>query len=173
MKRLYTWFLSRRYWLASVAGLVALFLFVGWLLTFRTASAFLFAAVWLVNLIIGIGAGYAALRFWYARHVPLIHEVGLFILSSAVDAATAVILIFVTRGVRLTWKFASVWFAGALLGNLFRVPLIILAIKGKDRLPLPVTEPVPASGDLPPQFWLDAFRQIVAEELDKRSAPKE
>src|SRR5689334_10400222 len=102
----------------------------------KTIALWFFVTIWFIHLILGVGAGYAALRLWYARHHPLVRWVGLYINGFIVEAITAITLIFVARGVHLTWKFSSVMFIGAFLGDLVRAPLIVFLIRGQTP-PLP------------------------------------
>lgn len=130
----------------------------------RTAATLFFIVVWFVHLIVGIGAGYAALRLWYSRHHPLIKWVGLYMNAFIVEVLSTIALLFVARGVTLTWKFSSVLFVSALLGDLLRAPLILYLIRGPAKEPL-LPRSAETSGGMPPQFWLDAFRVIVREEI--------
>lgn len=130
----------------------------------RTTATLLFVVVWFIHLIVGIGAGYAALRLWHSRHHPLIRRVGLYMNAFIIDVLGAIVLLFVARGVTLTWKFSSVLFASTLLGDLLRAPLILYLIRGPAKEPV-LPHPPETSGGMPPRFWLDAFRVIVREEI--------
>lgn len=130
----------------------------------RTFVTLLFVIIWFIHLILGVGAGYAALRLWYGRHHPLIKWVGLYMNAFIIDVLSAVVLLFMAKGVVFTWKFATVMFVATFLSDIVRAPLILYLIRGPSDLPpLPVD---PAnSGQMPPQFWMDAFRKIVKEEI--------
>lgn len=130
----------------------------------RTFVTLLFVIIWLIHLILGFGAGYAALRLWYGRHHPLIKWVGLYMNAFIIDVLSAIVLLFMAKGVVLTWKFATVMFVSTFLADIVRAPLILYLIRGpSDSPPLPAD---PAnSGQMPPQFWMDAFRKIVKEEI--------
>jgi len=130
----------------------------------RTIVTLLFVVIWFIHLILGFGAGYAALRLWHSRHHPLIKWVGLYMNAFIIDVLSAIVLLFVLRGVVLTWKFSAVLFVSTLLSDVLRAPLILYLIKGPTKAPLLPREPE-TSGGLPPAFWLDAFRQIVREEV--------
>lgn len=164
MKKFYIWLLSRKRWLVLLLTSIPLLTLVAWLLTFRTATLIFFAIIWVFHVGLGAGAGYAALRLWYFRNHPLIKWMGVYMLAFIIDVIGAIVLLFVAKGVRFTWKFSAVMFVSALLSNIFRAPLIFYLIRGPQLLP--DTEPA-KSGDQPPEFWLEAFRKIVREEVRK------
>lgn len=124
----------------------------------RTLVTLLFVIIWFIHLILGFGAGYAALRLWYGRHHPLIKWVGLYINAFIIDVLSAIVLLFMARGVTLTWKFATVMFVSTFLGDVVRAPLILYLIRGPSQLPVPA-EPVASQ--------LEQFRMIVREEIDR------
>lgn len=163
MKRLYQWLLSHKRPIILAALGIVLFVALGQLLTFRVVAVFSFVVIWFIHVALGIGAGWAAVRLWYFRHHPLIKWVGVYITAFIVDVLAAVVLLFMTKGVTLTWKFSTVLFVSTLICNVFRAPLIIYLIRGPSTLALPTEEE--KSGEMPPDFWLDAFRQIVREEV--------
>lgn len=129
----------------------------------RTLATLLFVIIWFVHLIVGVGAGYATLRLWYSRHHPLIRWVGLYINAFIIDVVAAIVMLFMAKGVVLTWKFASVLFISTFIGDILRAPLIIYLIRGPSAIAIPAG--IVHSGELPPQFWMDAFRTIVKEEI--------
>lgn len=133
----------------------------------RTIATLLFVIIWFIHLILGVGAGYAALRLWYSRHHPLIRWVGLYINAFIIDVLSAIVLVFVGRGEKLTWRFMAVLFISTFLCDMVRAPLILYLIRGPATAPLPMVHEPETSGALPPQYWLDAFRVIVREELVK------
>lgn len=162
MKRLYRWLLSRKRWLTLALPGILLLALAGLALTSRTGAIIFFAIIWVVHLALGFGAGYAALRLWYFRHHPLIKWVGIYVTAFIVDVASAIVLLFVAKGVRLTWTFSAVMFISTLISNFFRAPLIFYLIRGPEPLSLPAE--TPDSGNKP-QELLEAFRQIVREEV--------
>ena len=168
MNKRYTWLLSRKHWLVLALCSIPLLAFGLWLLTFRTVALIFFVLVWISQVALGIGAGWAAVRLWYFRHHPLIRWVGVYMSAFIVDVISAIVLLFVARGVVLTWKFSAVMFVSALVCNILRAPLIFYLIRGPEALPLPESE---RSGEKPPEFWLNSFRQIVREE-DEAMAEK-
>jgi hypothetical protein len=173
MKKLLTWLISRKRWLGLIACSLPFTTLAVWLLTFRTATLILFVVIWFIHIILGVGAGWAAVRLWYFRHHPLIKWIGVYITAFIVDVLSAIVLLFVAKGVILTWKFSSVLFISALISNLLRAPLIIYLIRGPSPLPIPDAK---KSGEMEPQFWLNSFREIVKDEIRKalrtRSAAK-
>lgn len=128
----------------------------------RTVIVYAAAIIWLYHLVVGAGAGWAAIRLWSTRHHSLGWRLGLFLTGYVVEVLSAVALLFVARGVRFTLTFTAVLFGLTAVADTLRVLLIIHLIKG----PAPLPSKDPESGALPPQFWLDAFRTIVREELN-------
>lgn len=120
----------------------------------RTFVTLLFVIIWFIHLILGVGAGYAALRLWYGRHHPLIKWVGLYINAFIIDVLSAIVLLFMAKGVVLTWKFTAVMFISTFLGDVVRAPLILYLIRGPSELP-----PDPAMNHL------DEIRKVVKEEI--------
>lgn len=157
-----TWLLSRKRWLVVLIASIPLLTFVAWLLTYRTAALLIFIISWLVHVGLGAGAGYAALRLWYFRHHPLIKWMGVYILAFIIDAISAIVLLFVAKGVKFTWQFSMVMFISALLSNLFRAPLIFYLIRGPQLLPS--AEPEESAQDTPPRYLLSEIRKIVRDE---------
>jgi hypothetical protein len=117
--------------------------------------------VFLFNLALGAGAGYAALRLWSSRHHPLIWRLGIYLNAFIVDALISIVM--------FTTTFAAVMFTGTFISNMARIPLIVYLIKG----PRPVPAKVPVSGDLPTDFWLDSIRNIVREEIEEYERRRE
>lgn len=132
----------------------------------NTPVTLFFVAVWFLHITLGIGAGYAALRLWRSRHHPLIKWLGLYMNAFIIDVLSAIVLLFVAKDVVFTWKFATVLFVSTLLSDIARAPLIVYLIKGPSKTPLPLSSEE-ASGELPKEFWLDAFRKIVKEEVEQ------
>lgn len=162
MKRVLQWLLSHKRPIILAALGVALFIAATKLLGFRVVGLFSFVIIWFINFALGAGAGWAAVRLWYFRHQPLIKWMGVYITAFIVDVIGAVVLLFVAKGVVLTWKFSTVMFTSTLLSNVLRAPLIIYLIRGPSTLTLPDAK---KSGEMEPEFWLKAFRKIVREEM--------
>lgn len=89
-----------------------------------------FIAVWFFQLAVGAGAGFAAMKIWRVRDDRFAFRLIFALHAPMINALMAIVLIFMTRGVRLTWKFTITWFAGALLADLAILPLVLLLIKG-------------------------------------------
>lgn len=122
----------------------------------RTFVTLLFVIIWFLHLILGVGAGYATLRLWRSRRHPLMKWVGLYMNAFIVDVLSAIVLVFVAKGVVFTWKFTTVMFVSTLLCDVIRAPLILYLIRGPSELP-PPAEPVVNQ--------LDEVRRIVREEI--------
>lgn len=126
---------------------------------------FVYVLIYILHLILGAGAGYAALRLWGSRHHPLVWRVIVYIHGFIIEAVTSVVLLFVARGTYFTQSFAAVLFAGMFLGDIVRAFLIAYLIKGPaDEHPLSKAE---TSGAKDPDFWRNEFRLIVREELER------
>lgn len=162
MSDFYTWLTSRKRWLVVLVISIPALTLVAWLLTYRTAALFIFIVSWLIHVGLGAGAGYAALRLWYFRHHPLIKWLGVYILAFIIDAISAIVLLFVAKGVKFTWKFSTVMFISALVSNLFRAPLIFYLIRGPQLLPN--NEPEQPAQETPPMHLLSEIRKIVRDE---------
>lgn len=141
----------------------------------RTFITLFFVVIWFIHLILGVGAGYATLRLWRSRHHPLMKWVGLYMNAFIIDVLSAVVLLFMAKGVVFTWKFTTVMFVSTLLADVVRAPLILYLILGPGDVPALPAGPS-NSGQLPPQFWidesrkaLDEIRTIVREEINAAS----
>lgn len=158
-------------WIAVVIIAVALLAFGAYLSRNqpRIFATYAFIIIWLFHFTLGIGAGYATLRLWSSRHHPLIWRLGIYLNAFIVDVVATVVLLFIARGVKMTWKFSTVLFVSAFISDIIRLPLIFYLIKG----PAPVPSKTDHSGALPPQFWLDAFRRIVREEIENDRRQRE
>jgi len=120
---------------------------------------YLCAFIWLFHLLMGVGAFYSALRLWPAREHPMIWRLGVYLNGFLFEVLTAIILVFVSKGVVFTWTFSAVMFLGTFLGDAVRAPLIVYLMKGPKDMPESAT-----SGQMPPEFWRKEFRQAVRDE---------
>jgi hypothetical protein len=172
MIKFYNWFLSHLRRLVIAACVIPLVILLAvWLLrTFpgKSIATWIFVVIWFGHVALGAGAGYAALRLWYSRHHPLIGRLGLYINAFIIDVLSAIVLLFVARGVTLTWKFATVMFVSTLLSDVIRAPLILYLIRGPAHTAI-LPSAQPTSGALPPEEWMERIRKIVREEVaDKK-----
>lgn len=163
MKRLLTWLLSQRRWAVLAVCSVPLMIWAGWALSFKTIATVAFVVIWFAHMALGIGAGYAALRLWHSRHHPLIKWLGLYINAFIIDVVSAIVLLFVARGVKFTWKFTAVMFISTLLSDIVRAPLIFYLIKGPTKAPLQMPNTPETSGAMPPGYWAAMFQEIRNE----------
>lgn len=122
----------------------------------KTFVSLLFVIIWFIHLILGVGAGYATLRLWRSRHHPLMKWVGLYMNAFIVDVLSAIVLVFVAKGVVFTWKFTTVMFVSTFICDVIRAPLILYLIRGP-------SEPPPPTGPVVNQ--MDQIREIVREEI--------
>lgn len=132
------------------------------------ALIFIYVLVYILHLVLGAGAGYAALRLWPARHHPLVWRVIVYMHGFIIEAITSLILLFVARGTFFTQAFAAVLFTGMFLGDVVRTFLIVYLIKGPAEGKL--LSQAETSGSKDPDFWRNEFRAIVREEITKALA---
>jgi hypothetical protein len=116
-----------------------------------------FIIYWFIHLTIGVGAGYGALQLWQSRRNPFIRRVAFYLFALALDAVSTIVLIFIARGVKFTWKFTTVMFAFTLVEDLMRLPLLIYLVRGQKN---EIILPTPSSGDLPPEHWEERFNRL-------------
>jgi hypothetical protein len=168
MKRVVKWILSRKRWLIPAAAVIFLLVLGLFVLPLKKVATYIFVAIWFIHIGLGAGAGYAALRLWYLRANPLIKWMGLYMNAFIIDVLSAILLLFVTKGVTLTWKFSTVLFVSTIISNIFRAPLIFYLIKGPQALPLVPDEE--KSGELPPAHWEKYFEKMVTqnESIERR-----
>lgn len=95
----------------------------------------LFIVAWFFFLAVGAGAWFAAIRIWPERKDRFAFRLMIALHAPMVYALMSIVLIFMARGVRLTWKFSITWFTGTLLADLAVLPLILLLIKGLKEKP--------------------------------------
>lgn len=86
--------------------------------------------VWLLQLATGCGAGYAAYRLWPARDDPFARKAMISMHATMLISLAAVVLLFMTKGVRLTRLFAHTLFIFMGFWNLVSLPLILFVIRG-------------------------------------------
>lgn len=86
--------------------------------------------VWFLQLAVGCGAGYAAYRLWPDRRNSFARNTMIHLHATMIIAAASVVLLFMARGVRFTWKFTYALFIFMALWNLVSLPLILFVIRG-------------------------------------------
>lgn len=163
MKRALIWLLSHRRGLVLVACSVPLVVWAGWALSFKTVALFTFVIIWFGHVALGVIAVVAATRLWSSRRFPLLKWLWLYLHAFLVDVISAVVLLFVARGVKFTWKFTAVMFASTLLSDIVRAPLLFSLIRGKAAAPIP--DKSESSRATPPPFLLEEIRAIVKDEI--------
>jgi hypothetical protein len=144
-------------WILFFWGIIAV---VGF--SSRRVAIWAFVVVWFFHLAVGFGAGFAAWRMWPDRENPFIQRLIVTLHALMFSALWAIVLLFLSRGVRLTWKFSIALFGGVLIMDAIMLPLILYIIRGPGR---EKTEIASRSGELPPDFWKQEFRQAVRDEV--------
>lgn len=88
---------------------------------------------WFIHLGIGTGVGYAILRLWANRHNPFVLRVGIYMHAAIIDVIQSIALVFLAKGITLTYKFWITWVIGSILMDIVRVPLIIYILRGNGK----------------------------------------
>lgn len=150
--------LNRRTPLACKVATVFVLLFtvgmftVGQFAGARYAGTLTLVILFFIHLLIGAGAGFAILRLWYYRDNPLIRRMAIYMHAAPVTALTSIVLLFMARGVTLTWKFSITLFAGTLLADLVRLSFIVYVCRGDNphtsTVPEKIAPKPPASPDM-------------------------
>lgn len=117
----------------------------------KYAGALTMVILYFLHLLISAGCGYTIIRLWYYRENPLIKRVAIYMHAAPIMAVTAIVLIFMAKGVTLTWKFSITLFAGTLLADLVRLPFLAYILRSENphasTVPATITKP-PASPDM-------------------------
>lgn len=98
----------------------------------KLTAAWIFIIIWFLYLAIGSGAGFAAWRIWPARADRFTRRLILSLHDLMVDALLAIVLVFLARGVKFTWRFTIAIFVGALIKIIVRLPLLLMLMRGFD-----------------------------------------
>lgn len=88
---------------------------------------------WFIHLGIGTGVGYGILRLWPNRHNPFVWRVAIYMHAAIIDVLVSIVLVFMSKGVKLTYKFWIAWLVSSILMDAVRIPLIIYVIKGNGK----------------------------------------
>lgn len=88
---------------------------------------------WFIHLGIGTGVGYAILRLWPNRRNVFVWRVAIYMHAAIIDVIQSIVLVFLAKGVTLTYKFWITWVVGSILMDAVRVPLIIYVIRGNGK----------------------------------------
>lgn len=147
-----------RRWLMLATCSVPLLLCAGWALSHRIVATLTFVVIWFIHLAMGVVAVVAATRLWRSRHVPLLRWLWLYINAFLIDVLSAVVLLFVARGVKLTWKFSAVMFVSTLLSDIARMPLLFSLIRGAAEQP--AKRGPQTSGETLPEIWYERFDRL-------------
>jgi hypothetical protein len=86
--------------------------------------------IWLLQLAVGCGAGYAAYRLWQDRANQFVRRAMYHLHATMIIALATVVLPFMSKDVRLTWRFTYTLFIFMGLWNLVSLPLILFVIRG-------------------------------------------
>lgn len=112
----------------------------------KYAGTLTLVILYLIHLLIGAGAGFAILRLWYYRDNPLVKRMAIYMHAAPIGALTSIVLLFMAKGVTLTWKFSITLFAGTLLADIVRLSFVVYVLKGDN----PHTSTVPEQIVKPP-----------------------
>lgn len=122
--------------------------------------------IWLFHLVVGAGAGYAAIRLWGSRRQPLIRRMGLFLAGYVVEVISAVVLLFVAKGVVFTLKFSAVMFGLMLIADALRVFLILYIIKGPQAVPQGATSAANEIREIV-KTEIEPLKELIQKVFDK------
>lgn len=117
----------------------------------KYAGTLTMVIVYFIHLGIGAGSGFTILRLWYHRSNPLIKRMAIYMHAAPIGALTAIVLLFMSRGITLTWKFTITLFVGTLIADLVRLPFVVYMLKGDNPHASTVPEQIikpPASPDM-------------------------
>lgn len=100
----------------------------------KTIFIYLFVVIWLGHLITGAGAGFAAYRIWPERKLKFVLFTMIHLHAAMLDSISAIVLLFVSKGVVFTWRFSIVLFGFAFIRDIVRLPLIMYVLRGPKAL---------------------------------------
>lgn len=155
-------------WTAGISIAVAVWVLFFWGIiaiagfSSRRVAVWSFVVIWFLHLSIGFGAAFAAWRMWPDRDNPFIQRMIVFLHALMFSALWAIVLLFLSKGVRLTWKFSIALFGGTLLMDGIMLPLILYVIRGPRREKTDVPN---RSGDKPTDYWQKEFRQAIDDRI--------
>jgi len=171
------WKSLRPFWRRTIIiciGLAALTLFfwnLSLLIGSRRVIIWSAVVIWFLHVFLGAGAGFAAWRLWPDRDNPFIRRLIVSLHGLMLSALWAIVLLFLSRGVRFTWKFSIAFFGGTALIDGIWLPLVLYIIRGPQRGDK--AETASRSGELPPDYWRKEFREAVRSEVkDEYLKPK-
>jgi hypothetical protein len=101
----------------------------------KYALTLVFVVIWFFYLIAGAGAGFACWRIWPDRTDKFTRRLIIFLHGLMIDALLAIVLVFLARGVKFTWKFTIAIFVAALIKSVVSLPLLLLLMRGFDDKP--------------------------------------
>ena len=96
----------------------------------KKVALWIFVIYWFLHLLFAAGAGAAIIRLWGNRTNPFLRRLALYMTAMPLGALYSIVLVFTARGIKLNWKFSITWFAGSMLMDAVRVPLIVWLLKG-------------------------------------------
>ena len=97
---------------------------------YLTGSDALLLFVWVFQILVGGGAGYAAFRMWSDRDNPFVKVTLIYLHTIMLVALAVLILPFVSIGVRFTHLFTYVLAGFMIAWNVTALPLILYSIRG-------------------------------------------
>lgn len=124
----------------------------------KRVGTYVFVILWFCHLVVGAGAGFAAYRLWPERDNPFVAMTMISLHAPMLNALAAIVLLFVARGVKFTWKFSAVLFGFMFLWDIVTTPLVFFILRG----PRGTTETRrdPSSGELPANYWMAQFDDL-------------
>ena len=129
----------------------------------KTFALWFFVVIWFYHLVVGAGAGFAAWRLWPERKIRFVKYTMIHLHAAILDSLSAIVLLFLAKGVHLTWKFSAALFAFTVMRDCVRLPLIFYVMRGPK-----ATEGLTdakRSGEMAPEYWQNEFRQAIRSEV--------
>jgi hypothetical protein len=96
----------------------------------KLTVVWIFVIIWFVYLVTGAGAGFACWRIWPMRADKFTRRLILALHGLMADALLAIVLVFLAKGVKFTWKFTIAIFAAALIKSVVSFPLLLMLMRG-------------------------------------------
>lgn len=89
-----------------------------------------FVVIWFLHLAIGCGSGICIFILWQHRHHPLMRKIAIYMVAAPIGSLMSIVLVFMGRGVTMTWKFSITLFLGTIIADIHRLPFIIYVLQG-------------------------------------------
>lgn len=96
----------------------------------KLTVTWIFVVIWFLYLATGAGAGFSCWRIWPMRRDRFASRLILALHAMMVDALLAIVLVFLGKGVKFTWKFSIAIFVAATIKMAVSLPLLLMLMRG-------------------------------------------